>query len=114
MPASERANVVVFAGDYGAAGAVDLDGKRYGLPHAISGHNSYWCWGPSDATDGATTVAVNLSREYLLTIFSTVTPAGRVDTGHGVWTEERDAPIWICRNQKISWARAWPDARHYG
>jgi hypothetical protein len=114
LPASERANVVIFTGDYGAAGAVDLYGKRYGLPHAISGHNSYWWWGPSGATNGATTVAVNLSREYLLTIFSTVTPAGTVDTGHGVWTEERDAPIWICRNQKISWARAWPDARHYG
>ncbi len=114
LPASERANVVVFTGDYGAAGAVDLYGKRYGLPNAISGHNSYWWWGPSGATDGATTVAVNLSRAYLLTIFSTVTPAGTVDTAHGVWTEERDAPIWICRNQKISWARAWPDARHYG
>jgi Dolichyl-phosphate-mannose-protein mannosyltransferase len=114
LPADERANVVVFTGDYGAAGAVDLYGKRYGLPRAISGHNSYWWWGHSDAADGATTVAVNLSRSYLLTIFSTVTPAGTVDTGHGVWTEERDAPIWICRNQKISWARAWPDARHYG
>jgi Dolichyl-phosphate-mannose-protein mannosyltransferase len=114
LPPSERAHVVVYTGDYGAAGAVDLYGKRYGLPHAISGHNSYWWWGPSNATDGATTIAVNFSRKYLTTIFSTVTPAGTVDTGHGVWTEERGAPIWICRNQKISWARAWPDARHYG
>ena len=36
----QRAHLVIFTGDYGAAGAVDLYGGRYGLPHAISGHNS--------------------------------------------------------------------------
>ena len=62
----------------------------------------------------ATTIAVDLPRSYLLTIFAHVTPAGTVDTGHGVWTEERGDPIWICRDQKQSWARAWPAARRYG
>lgn len=23
------------------------------------------------------------------------------------------APIWVCRGQKVSWARAWPAAKHY-
>jgi hypothetical protein len=111
---AERAHLVVFTGDYGAAGAVDLSGGRYGLPHAISGHNTYWLWGPSGARTGATTIAVDLPRSYLLTIFAQVTPAGTVDTGHGVWTEERGDPIWICRDQQVSWARAWPAAKHYG
>ena len=111
---TERAHLVVFTGDYGAAGAVDLYGHRYGLPHAISGHNNYWWWGPGTATDGTTTIAVNLDRTYLQTIFAEVTPAGTVDTGHGIWTEERGDPIWICRHQKIPWALAWPNARHYG
>ena len=114
LPAPERAHVVVFTGDYGAAGAVDLYGRRFGLPRAISGHNTYWIWGPRGATDGATTIAVNLDRDYLLTIFSSVTPAGTVDTGHGVWTEERGDPIFVCRGQRVSWAAAWPAARHYG
>jgi len=114
VPGGERANLVIFTGDYGAAGAIDLWGPRYGLPHAISGHNSYWWWGPSGAHDGATTIAVDLPRPYLLTIFSEVTPAGAVHTPGDVWTEERGDPIWICRGQKQSWARAWPAARHYG
>jgi 4-amino-4-deoxy-L-arabinose transferase-like glycosyltransferase len=114
LPPDERERLVVFTGDYGAAGAIDLYGARYGLPHALSGHNSYWWWGPGDAPDGSTTVAVNLSRGYLLTIFSDVSLAGRVTTPHGVWSEERGDPIWICRGQRQSWAAAWPAARHYG
>ena len=114
LPAAQRANLVIFTGDYGAAGAVDLYGGRYGLPHAISGDNSYWWWSPGNARNGATTIAVNLPSTYLHTIFGQVTLAGTVDTSDGVWTEERDAPIWICRDQKVSWAQAWPNARHYG
>jgi 4-amino-4-deoxy-L-arabinose transferase-like glycosyltransferase len=114
LPPAERARLVVFTGDYGAAGAVDLYGAAYGLPHAISGHNNYWLWGPAGAANGATTIAINLSRRYLETIFTDVTPAGTVDTGHGVWTEERGDSIWICRHQKLTWAQAWPQAQHYG
>ncbi len=110
----QRNGQVIFTGDYGAAGAVDLYGGRYGLPHAISGHNNYWWWGPAGAHDGATTIAVDLPRSYLLTIFSKVEPAGTVKAPHGVWTEERGDPIWICTGQKVSWAQAWPAARHYG
>lgn len=111
---SERAHLVVFAGDYGAAGALDLWGSRYGLPHAISGHNNYWWWRPQDTPDNSTTIAVNLSRRHLLSIFTQVVPAGTVTSPHNVWTEERGEPIWICRGQKVSWRGAWPAARHYG
>ena len=111
---AERAHLVVFTGDYGAAGAVDLYGARDGLPHAISGHNTYWLWGPAGAIDGSTTIAVDLSRSYLETIFADVTPAGTVATPHGIWTEERDDPIWICRGQRAAWAAVWPKARIYG
>jgi 4-amino-4-deoxy-L-arabinose transferase-like glycosyltransferase len=113
LPPAQRAHLVIFTGDYGAAGAVDEYGSRYGLPPAISGHNNYWWWGPGTAGAGATTIAIDLPESYLLTIFSQVTPAGAVATPHDVWTEERGDPIWICRDQRVSWAHAWPQARHY-
>jgi 4-amino-4-deoxy-L-arabinose transferase-like glycosyltransferase len=110
-----RARLVVITGDYGAAGAVDLFGARYGLPPAISGHNSYWWWGTHGASNDSTAIAVNMSRADLLRIFSDVEPAGSVGMGHGgVWTEERGEPIWVCRGQRVPWSRAWPDLRHYG
>ena len=114
LPAAQRAHLVIFTGDYGAAGAVDLYGRHDGLPHAISGHNSYWWWGPEGARNGATTIAVNLSQQYLRTIFTQVIPAGSVATPDAVWSEERGDPISVCRGQKLTWAEAWPDAKHYG
>ena len=114
LPQAQRAHLVVFTGDYGAAGAIDLWGSRYGLPQAISGHNTYWWWGPGGASTGATTIAVDVPHSYLRTIFSHVTAAGSVATPGGVWTEERGDPIFVCRGQTESWSRAWPSARHYG
>jgi 4-amino-4-deoxy-L-arabinose transferase-like glycosyltransferase len=114
LPAAERRRLVVFAGDYGAAGAIDLFGARYGLPHAISGHNNYWWWGPGRAPDDSTTIAVNIDRSFLQTIFAGVEAAGQVRTPGGVWSEERDAAIYLCRGQRRSWAAGWPSARHYG
>jgi hypothetical protein len=114
LPARERARLVVFTGDYGAAGAIDLWGDQYGLPQAISGHNSYWWWGPGTASDDSTTIAINVPAAYLKTIFSRVQPTGTVQTPHNVWTEERGDPIWVCTGQKTTWSTAWPSARHYG
>ena len=58
--------------------------------------------GDRGATDGATTIAVNLSKSYLQTLFEEVIPAGTVDTGWGIWTERAERPSWICRHQKLT------------
>jgi 4-amino-4-deoxy-L-arabinose transferase-like glycosyltransferase len=113
LPGTDRRRLVIYTGDYGAAGAIDLYGPGYGLPQAISGHNSFWWWGPGRAPDDSATIAVGLPRAYLLTLFRHVQAAGQVTTPGGVWTEERGAPIWICTGQVESWAKAWPAARHY-
>lgn len=114
LPATERARLVVYTGDYGAAGAIDLYGPAYRLPPAISGHNAFWWWGPDGARDQSTTIAIDLPRGYLLTMFAHVQYAGAVSTPGRVWTEERGDPIWICTGQIETWAQAWPASRHYG
>lgn len=114
LPPSERARLVVYTGDYGAAGAIDLYGPAYQLPPAISGHNSFWWWGPRGAPDQSTTISINLPRSYLLTVFAHVQAVGAVATPGGVWTEERGDPIYLCTDQTETWAQAWPAARHYG
>lgn len=113
LPSSERSKLVIYTGDYGAAGAVDLYGPAEGLPHAISGHNTFWWWGPGSAPDGSTTITINLPHDYLLTIFGHVRYEGAVATPNGVWTEEQGDPIWICSDQRRSWSAAWTQARHY-
>ena len=44
LPAGERAHAAILAPDYGIAGAIDLFGRRRGLPASISAHNNYWFW----------------------------------------------------------------------
>ena len=37
-------------------------GRRLGLPRAMSGHNSYWLWGPGDF-DGSVLIMQGLQQE---------------------------------------------------
>ena len=50
LPPDVRPRTAIFAQNYGQAGAVDLFGPKYGLPQAISGHQSYFLWGPRGYT----------------------------------------------------------------
>jgi len=50
LSAEERAKTAIFANNYGEAGAIDFFGPKYGLPKAISNHQSYWLWGPREYT----------------------------------------------------------------
>jgi len=50
LPPEVRGRTAIFAQSYGQAGAIDLFGPKYGLPRAISGHQSYFLWGPRDYT----------------------------------------------------------------
>ena len=53
LPAAQRASAVIFASNYGEASAINALGGQ-GLPQAVSGHNTYWWWGPGNPR--ATTV----------------------------------------------------------
>ena len=44
LPKEERASALVFATNYGEAGAIDVLGKGRDMPAVVCGHNSYWDW----------------------------------------------------------------------
>ena len=45
VPESERSKTIIYAQNYGEAGAIDYYRGRYDLPPVICPHNSYWLWG---------------------------------------------------------------------
>jgi len=45
LPVAERANAVVYATNYGEAGAIARYGPALGIPRAYSGHNAFWRFG---------------------------------------------------------------------
>ena len=71
LPPDARPGTAIFGQNYGQAGAVDLFGTKYGLPNAISGHQSYFLWGPRGYTGESMIVMVGRQAD-LETKFATV------------------------------------------
>jgi len=72
---AERPGCGIFAQDYGQAGAIDFLGPRYGLPPSLSGHQTYWLWGPRGYS-GNCLVVLGDSREGLEELFEHVEYVG--------------------------------------
>ncbi len=51
LPEEEQEIAGIYADHYVYAGAVDQIGPQYGLPHAVSGHLTYYLWGPGYSWD---------------------------------------------------------------
>jgi 4-amino-4-deoxy-L-arabinose transferase-like glycosyltransferase len=113
IPASERAGI--FCANYGEAGAVDLYGPQYGLPHAISNINSYWLRGPGNPPP-RTLVFVGGDREHLEERFDSVVLAGHTPNPYNVRNEEttEHPDIFICRGLKEPLEALWPKVRSFG
>ncbi|MCA6074302.1 glycosyltransferase family 39 protein [Fulvivirga sedimenti] len=45
LPETERSHAVVWANNYGEAGAIDYYRDKYPLPPVLSRHNNYYLWG---------------------------------------------------------------------
>ncbi|MDM7917266.1 MAG: hypothetical protein QUU85_18660 [Candidatus Eisenbacteria bacterium] len=110
LPASQRGHAAIAASNYGEASAVNILGARRGMPPAISGHNSYWLWGPGRDDSVSTWVAIGDSREDLQVFFAEVQPAGSFECGLCV---EDGAPIWIARAPLLPLREAWGAAKHF-
>jgi hypothetical protein len=115
LPAEQRGRLGVLAGNYGEAGAIDLYGKAYGLPKAISGVNSYWLLGYGDPAP-ETLIVVGLSRAFVDRNFASCELAGHNTNRFGVKNEETsDHPdIFVCGPPKNGWAEFWKKFKYYG
>jgi Dolichyl-phosphate-mannose-protein mannosyltransferase len=107
----EKSKCAIFAQNYGEAGAIDFFGPKYGLPHALSGHNNYFLWGPGQYT-GDVMIVMGDRREVLEKYFDSV-ELGAVFENPYVMPYENDMPIWICRGAKIPLKELWPRVKVY-
>ncbi|HUO35890.1 MAG TPA: glycosyltransferase family 39 protein [Candidatus Acidoferrum sp.] len=109
LPPDERANCAIAAGNYGEAGAIDYYGPSLGLPPAISGHNSYYDWGPRNYS-GSCVILVGERSNELIQYFGDVSLATKVANPHGMPTE-RNVPVYICRKPVAPLKELWPHFR---
>jgi len=108
LPLDVRAGTAIFGQNYGQAGAIDLFGPKYGLPPAISGHQSYFLWGPRNYT-GQSMIVMADRRERLQEIFTTVEKAGAVYHPYSMPYEHFD--VFYCTGLKRPLRDLWPQTK---
>jgi hypothetical protein len=112
IPARERGKAAIFAQDYGQAGAIDFYGPKLGLPKAISGHLTYWYWGPRGYT-GEIILVMGDRREVLEEKFERVEKVGEV--GHPYAMASQHWDLFLCRSPK-GWKNlqeVWPRVKNW-
>jgi hypothetical protein len=108
---AERPGCGIFAQDYGQAGAIDFFGPRYGLPPALSGHQTYYLWGPRGYS-GNCLVVLDDKRERLEELFEHVEYVGT--SADNPYALERLIPVYICRGAKFgSLETIWPQVKRW-
>lgn len=87
-------------------GAIDYYGPALGLPRAISGHNSYFDWGPRDYTGACVIIFGERSAEYVH-YFRNVRLAATITNAHTMPIEST-IPVYICRQPIAPLSVLWP------
>ena len=110
VPAEQRGDCGIFAQDYGQAGAIDFFGPRYGLPPALSGHQTYFLWGPRSYS-GNCMIVLDDDKETLDGLFQQVEYIGVADNQYAL---ERQIPVFLCRGAKFgTLAQLWPKVKRW-
>jgi 4-amino-4-deoxy-L-arabinose transferase-like glycosyltransferase len=111
VPASDRAEAVVYTASYGEAGAVDVLGPEAGLPAAASGHNNYWLWGPPP--HHGPIIVVGPVGDALAEICPGLTEVGVLGNPYGVENEVVGRPLLLCLEPTGQLSQIWDRLRHY-
>ncbi|HEY6316159.1 MAG TPA: glycosyltransferase family 39 protein [Streptosporangiaceae bacterium] len=101
----------IFTGADAEAGALDVYGGPYHLPPVISGHNTFWLWGPGDASD--TTVLYVDGPGQLWLYFASCRQLAVYNPPDQVKNNWNDLAIGVCTGPSGSWKTLWPHLKHY-
>ncbi len=108
---ADRPGCGIFAQDYGQAGAIDFYGPRYGLPPALSGHQTYWLWGPRGYS-GNCLIVLDDRRERLEELFDSVEFVGI--SADNPYALEQRIPVFLCRGAKFgTLEKVWPELKRW-
>jgi hypothetical protein len=111
LPPEEKSRAVIVTSNYGEAGALRYYGRAYGLPPAVSQHNSFWFWGPGRA-DVDVAIVVGVNPDSLRDAWTSVEETARVVSPYAMPYEQR-WPVLVCRGLKLPVEEAWRKGRHF-
>jgi Dolichyl-phosphate-mannose-protein mannosyltransferase len=119
LPPAQRASAVIFTSDYGEASALNVLGRGIGLPDAVSGHNTYWWWGPGNPH--ATTVVAVMpgprdgggGAAYLRQFFTSVRAVAALSNPYHIHNGNYGGHVYLCTGPRHPWGQMWPQLRSY-
>lgn len=111
LPPDERAKTAIGAPNYGEAGAIDFFGPKYGLPKAISTHQTYWIWGPRQYTGESIILMGERNPDKYRSQCSSLTLVGTPSHPYAR-PDERHA-IYHCRGLNVNLQEVWPRMKHW-
>ena len=106
----DRQRCAIFGQNYGQAGAIDFFGARMGLPNAISGHQSYYYWGPRSYT-GECMIVMDDSPAKLSTEFDSWEKIATVYHPYSMPYQHFD--VYLCRGLHLPLAQLWPKLKNW-
>ena len=110
LPPEEREKAGIFAGNYGEAGAIDFFGARLRLPKAISGHQSYFLWGPREYT-GEILIILGSKKEDAEKSCESVEE--KTEVNHPLSPSYEKYKILVCRRTKKPLPEIWQSLKHW-
>jgi 4-amino-4-deoxy-L-arabinose transferase-like glycosyltransferase len=110
LPPDVRAKTAIYGQNYGQAGAIDLFGPQYGLPPAISGHQTYFLWGPRNYT-GESVIVMDGQQKDLERRFASVQKVAHVSHPYSMPYEHFD--VFYCRGLKQPMKDIWPKLKNW-
>ena len=105
-------STAIFTGYYAEAAALDVLGAAYPLPPVLSGHNTYWMWGPGQASDRTVLVVDALSQ--LRPYFASCRLLTTYHAPYQVQNNWTGIQIGVCTGPVAGWRTLWPHLKHYG
>ncbi len=107
---TQQAQACIFTENYGEASALTLLGKPDHLPPVISGHNTYWYWGPG-ACSGQVMLTVGVTQAADEQSYVNVRQVGMITCKY-CQPEENDLPIYLCTQLKQRLGPVWENTKH--
>jgi len=104
----ERAIAGIFTDGYSDAGAIDLFGPQYGLPHAVSGSLTYYLWGPGYSWD--VMIIVTTQTNNMSVFFDECEKKGIVQYKYDSVGANS---IFVCRKPKVPPNIIWSSVKTY-
>jgi len=101
----------IFTDNYGEAATLDVLGSGYHLPPVLSGHNTFWMWGPAQASDQAVLFVDSLG--WLRPYFAHCRVLTTYYAPYHVHNDFTGLQIGVCTGPVASWRVIWPHLKHY-